>query len=1244
MNTQLRRPAPGARQSSQVCWLALVLAMLAGAGCQQPVSQTPAEALTRSAPYGAWASPIGADVLADAAIKITDLRTFDGSAYWQESRPDEGGRLVVLGRRADGLLQQFIPDGFNARTRVHEYGGGAYLRFGDLLLFSNDADQRLYLLRDDPAAATGTASPQALTPPGYRYADCVAEPAASRVICVREDHTVATVAENGEERNEIVRIEIPRATPAGDDPGVVLVTGTDFVAYPRVSHDGSQLAWIAWNHPDMPWDSAALQVAPLDAGGLGAARQIAGGPEEAPLEPQWDQDGTLYFINDPAGWWNLYRWRDGAVSAVAPMEREFGGPLWSLGESSYALTGDGRALVRSSRDAIDQLGVLDLGSGTLRTLDLPFVAFPEVRLLDADTGIVIAQSAVAAAALVVIDLQTGAHEITHQPAVAGLSADWLAVAQPLEFSTAPGADGQPRTAHAFFYPPTNPDFASPEAEKPPLLVLIHGGPTAVTRPIHSMARTYWTSRGFALVDVNYGGSTTYGREYRRRLNGGWGIVDVQDAIAAVDRLVELGLVDPQRLAIRGGSAGGYTALAALAFTDRFSAGANYYGVSDIAALAATSHKFERLYDVSLIGPPDDALYRSRSPLYRLDGFSRPLITFQGSEDLVVPPEQSRQIVAALRARGVPAAYIEFEGEQHGFRKAANIMRAAEAELYFYGQVFGFEPADRIEPVVIDPPLGGPTGPADLVVVNADVRTVDAQRPMAQAFAVAGGRFVAIGRNEDIEVFAGPATRRVDAAGATIVPGFIDGHTHLASGGDLISGVDLFDIPDKATWLARVADRVAELAPGEWVLGGRWDYTLREGEYPTRWDLDAVAPDNPVALRDIDGHSVWVNSTALELAGITANREVPAGGEIALDLQTGTPTGILKESAMSLLQDAAGYRAAREAAREALPQTLDYASSLGITGIHEMGGLDVLARYRALAAAGGLPLRVWYGVTGVRDQATADAVLARRETDGWVSRESGPLLAVGYLKHSIDGVLSTHTAALVEPYTDLPEVTGTPFHSQRELDALVRLGSERGLPTAIHAIGDQGVRMALQAFETAGGTGLSHRIEHIELVRPADVARFRALGVMASMQPNHGAGVIGKYITERVGARDVDAYVWRDFVRAGVPLIFGSDWPTAPLAPLGQIADAVYRESPYGLHEGPWYPDQALSFDEALHAYTRGAADATDWGAEIGAIAPGRWADFVVLDGPLATIPGPELRLRKVAATYLAGRQVYPPPP
>jgi dipeptidyl aminopeptidase/acylaminoacyl peptidase len=652
------------------------------------------------APFGSWASPIAAADLAKAAVGTSDVRVFDGRVYWRESRPDEGGRLVLRTLGADGQPRTLTPEGFSVRTRVHEYGGSSYWVLGERIVFANFADQRLYLQQGD-------AAPVAITPEKYQYSDCVVDAARGALVCVREDHTEATKQANGEERNEIVRVAVPAAdalathdASATAAAGTVLFTGTDFVAYPRLSSDGARLAFIAWNHPDMPWDRTTLHVAAVAAdGSLDEPRRIAGG-DTAVLEPQWAADGTLYFVDETSGWWNLYAWDGEAIRAVAPMERELGGALWSLGTQTYVLAGNGKAYVRTSRNAVDALGEIDLASGAYRAFDLPFVAFGDIALDAAGRVITSAAAAADEGALLAVTPASSTVERLHQPNALGIPTGLVSVGERIEFPTAPGPDGAARTAHATYFPPTNPGFRGPDGAKPPLIVTIHGGPTSVSRPVFALSRQYWTRRGFAIVDVNYGGSTTYGRDYRKRLNGQWGVVDVQDAVAAVDFLVAQGKVDVDQVAIRGGSAGGFTTLAALAFTDRFKAGANYFGVSDIAALAATSHKFERQYDVSLVGPPDEALYRARSPIFHLEGFREPLITFQGAEDRVVTPDQSRKIVEALDAKGVMHAYFEFEGEQHGFRKAANIIRAQEAELAFYGAVFGFTPDDAVPPFEI----------------------------------------------------------------------------------------------------------------------------------------------------------------------------------------------------------------------------------------------------------------------------------------------------------------------------------------------------------------------------------------------------------------------------------------------------------------------------------------------------------------------------------------------------------------
>lgn len=646
------------------------------------------------APYGAWRSPISAADLARSAISLDDLQVVGGSPYWVESRPAEGGRYVIVTPGPAGIVEH-TPAGFNARTRVHEYGGRPYTASRDgTLYFSHFADQRLYAQR--PGAA-----PVAFTPPGYRFADFALDPAGLRLFCVREDHTA-----RGEPRNAIAVLDVSRiaagqiaagATRAAPKPsaGTVLFGDSDFVAYPRVSPDGRRLAWIAWNHPDMPWDATTLHVAELSPQGLERVERIAGGPGESVVEPRWDSDGSLYFISDRTGWWNLYRYRDGRIEPVLTLEAELAGPLWMLGESSYALTGDGRAVVRCTQRGEDRLGVVRLDGGKLEPLALPFLSFSNIERLAESTIVAIAASAVAEPAVIAIDIAAGTHRIlrTRSPleGMPPLELDPACVsrAEPVEYPTLGN-----RTAHAFFYPPTNPDFLPLEGEKPPLIVKAHGGPTGHSGPAFNLGTQFWTSRGFAVLDVNYGGSSGYGRAYRELLNGNWGVVDVADVVAGVKHLVAAGRVDGSRTAIRGGSAGGFTVLAALAFHDVFRAGADYYGVSDLEALARDTHKFESRYLDRLVAPLPEgkAIYEARAPIRHLEAFHAPLIVFQGAEDAVVPPSQSRAIVDALERKGVPVVYMELEGEQHGFRRRESIIRTLEAELAFYGRIFGFSPA------------------------------------------------------------------------------------------------------------------------------------------------------------------------------------------------------------------------------------------------------------------------------------------------------------------------------------------------------------------------------------------------------------------------------------------------------------------------------------------------------------------------------------------------------------------------
>jgi len=538
-----------------------------------------------------------------------------------------------------------------------------------------------------------------------------------------------------------------------------------------------------------------------------------------------------------------------------------------------------------------------------------------------------------------------------------------------------------------------------------------------------------------------------------------------------------------------------------------------------------------------------------------------------------------------------------------------------------------------------------TANPDVIVINADVRTSDKSNGRASAFAVKDSKFIAVGNTETILSMAGDSTKIIDANGNTVVPGFIDSHTHLSSGAKIVTGINLSEIREKAVWLEMIKERVKTMQPGEWLLGGRWDYTFENKGYPTRWELDAVAPNNPVALSDIDGHSMWVNTMAIELSGIEADSEVPMGGQIVLN-EEGVPTGILLEGAMELVWQNESYVRDSDLARNEIEQVIDYATSLGITSVHDMSSRIELNKYKELAADQKLNLRIFWGEHSKfsqEDDSTNQNNLIYQLIDQYKVHddELGPMIEYGFIKYVIDGVLSTHTAALVDPYTDRPDVIGEPFYIQNELNFLVKRANSLGMPVAIHAIGDRGVQMALNAFEFSGHLNLANRVEHVEVIQPGTVERFRELNVTASMQPNHGTGVIGKYITPRIGSeREKFAYVWNDFLKGGVRLALSSDFATSPFSPLVQLFDAVFRESPSGLYDGAWYPEQRISFDEALYAYTQIGADLSGWGEEIGSIKKGKWADFVILDQRLNDPVGRELKDTLVSSTFFAGKEVY----
>lgn len=628
-------------------------------------------------PYGSWPSPLSAAEVARGGIRLSGVAAGEAGVLWAEQRPAEAGRTVVTGPGGDRT-----PPGFNVRTAVHEYGGGAWWLHGSTVFFVHWDDQRLY--RQDDGADPVPITPEPPRPRSLRYADGTMSPDGTTIVCVRERH------EPGREPyNELVTL------PAdGSREPEVLVGGNDFYAFPRLSPDGGRLCWMEWSHPNLPWDGTTLFEAELRDGALVGTRTVAGSMSEAIFQPEWSPDGRLHFVSDRSGWWNLYRDTGGEPEPVLVVDGDLGVALWAFAMSTYTFTPDGTIVCALDRQAVQTLGVVrdgrfhDLGLGAT---SVNFVTAAGERVA------CVVESPTEAASVVAVDPSSGEVEVLKRSREAGLDEQDVSVPEAISYPS----DG--RTAHAFLYRPRNHAVTGPPGELPPLLVFIHGGPTGVTRPVLSPSIQYWTTRGFAVVDVNYGGSTGFGRDYRRLLNGEWGVVDVQDCVNAARYLAERGDVDPERLAIRGGSAGGFTTLAALAFTDVFKAGANHFGVADLETFVGDTHKFESRYLDTLVGPYPEQRQRyiERSPANAVERITAPLITFQGLEDAVVPPAQSERIVEALRAKRLPCAYVTYEGEQHGFRRAENIIHALESELYFYGRVFGFDPADEIAPVEIE---------------------------------------------------------------------------------------------------------------------------------------------------------------------------------------------------------------------------------------------------------------------------------------------------------------------------------------------------------------------------------------------------------------------------------------------------------------------------------------------------------------------------------------------------------------
>ncbi|HMA71337.1 MAG TPA: prolyl oligopeptidase family serine peptidase [Xanthobacteraceae bacterium] len=638
-----------------------------------------------TAPYGSWKSPITSDLIVAEATMLSDVRIDGDYVYWLEGRPREQGRNVIVRAGPTGAATDITPAGFNARTRVHEYGGASWLVADGTCIFSNFADQRLYRQRE------GQSVPEPVTPEcsnrerHWRYSDGVLDQPRRRWIGVREDHSA-----EGEPVNAIVAMDLDRLATS---PGRVLAGGHDFFCSARLSPDANRMVWLAWDHPNMPWNGTTLYLADIDSGGTPqSVRVIAGGVAESVFQPEWSPDGDeIVFVSDRSGWWNLYAYNvvTEATRPLFPMMAEFGVPQWNLGVSTYAFADARRIVCTYTSAGLGQLATLDLITGTVQPIATGFTEFGSIRA-ERDRVVFRGGAPDRPTSVVTLDLRSGQFQILKQATDlldrADLRiADYLARVEPVEFPTT-----SRKTAHGLFYPPHNSDYRANANELPPLLVKCHGGPTSAASSTLNLGTQFWTSRGIAVLDVNYGGSTGFGREYRERLKFNWGVVDVDDCVNGAKFLAERGLVDARRVVISGGSAGGYTSLAALAFRDFFQGGASYYGVSDAAALARDTHKFESRYLDWLIGrfPEMETRYRERSPLHHADRISKPVIFFQGADDAVVPPNQTEVMVEALRRNGNPVGYFLFSGEQHGFRQAANIKRCLDAEIAFYAvQVF-----------------------------------------------------------------------------------------------------------------------------------------------------------------------------------------------------------------------------------------------------------------------------------------------------------------------------------------------------------------------------------------------------------------------------------------------------------------------------------------------------------------------------------------------------------------------------
>jgi dipeptidyl aminopeptidase/acylaminoacyl peptidase len=624
--------------------------------------------LSEIRPYGSWRSPITAGAIAAGSLRMSQPQLDGGCAYWLEGRPVEAGRQQVVAH--DGhAARDVTPASVNVRNRVHEYGGGDYRVRGGRVFYSRFDDGGVDAMDVDGAA------PVALAGGGARHADFEVSPDGRWLVCVEERDREGTEASN--------RLLAIPLTGGSTRP---FAEGFDFVSFPRFSRDARRLLFTAWRHPDMPWDATELHAVDFGEAGPAAVERLAGGGDESIFQPGFSPAGHVTFVSDRSGWWNLEQLRDASRRTLRPHAAEYGRPQWVFGMATWAYVDEGTILCAYAADGRQHLARLHLEEGRLDDLQLPFEAFDGLAV-EGDVALFIGAAADRPPAVVRLDLRTDRFDVLRESSRLELGAAQVSLPEALELPT---RDGE-RT-RAFFYAPTHPEHTGPSAERPPLLVRSHGGPTGAASSALDPRIQFWASRGFAVADVNYRGSTGFGRAYRDRLRGEWGVVDVGDCVDTALQLAADGRVDGQRLAISGGSAGGYTTLCALTFHDVFHAGASHYGIGDLEALVRDTHKFESRYTDRLVGPYPERrdLYVARSPIHHADQLSCPVAFFQGLEDRVVPPNQAEAMVAALARRGIPHAYVAFAGEQHGFRRAENVVAALEGELVFYGRVFGFD--------------------------------------------------------------------------------------------------------------------------------------------------------------------------------------------------------------------------------------------------------------------------------------------------------------------------------------------------------------------------------------------------------------------------------------------------------------------------------------------------------------------------------------------------------------------------